>query len=245
MIKNSKMKFNKNAFLSVFDKKYRNWDGYSLAYTYDFIEAIEKIIDLNAIEIIFDIGSRDACQALEFSDWFPQSKIYCFEPVPQNADWCRQNIKNRENIFFEQIVISEKNEEIDFFVVKNGNIGASSILKANKNHFYGNTYDQEALRINSTRAETFIKMNNLPNVDLLWMDVQGAELNVLKSFADELKNIKAIHTEVALSHVYENATLKNELIEFMKNNNFDLIKCITNQLGIEEDLVFVNRKFFI
>lgn len=236
------MKFNKKAFSSINEKKYRNWDGYSLSYTYDFIKEIENIIDLNKIETIFDIGSRDACQSLELSDWFPESKIYCFEPVPKNAEWCKENIKGRNNIIFEETAISEKDEEIDFFVVTNGNIGASSLLKANKNHHHGFTYNQERIKIKSTKAETYMKKNNLSKVDLLWMDVQGAELNVLKSFSNNLSNIKAIHTEVALSHVYENSTLKKDLINFMEDNNFNLIKCITNELNIEEDLIFINKK---
>lgn len=235
------MKFNNKAFFSIKDKKYRNWDGYSLSYTYDFIKEIENIIDLNDIETVFDIGSRDACQSLEFSDWFPESKIYCFEPVPQNAEWCKENIKDRDNIIFEEIAISEKDEEIDFFVVTNGNIGASSLLKANKNHHHGSSYNQEKIKIKSMKAETYMKKNNLLKVDLLWMDVQGSELSVLRSFSNHLKNVKAIHTEVALSHVYENSTLKNELINFMEDNNFSLRKCITNELNIEEDLIFVNK----
>lgn len=235
--------FNKNAFSSMHDKKYRNWDGYSLIYTFDFIKNIENLIDLNNVQVIFDIGSRDACQTLEMSDWFPNSKIYCFEPVPQNAEWCKKNTARRKNIFFEEAAISEVDGDVDFFVVTNGNIGASSLLNANKNHFYGNTYKQEQIKIKSTKASSYIKNNKIQNVDLIWMDVQGAELNVLKSFENEIKNIKAIHTEAALSSVYNGASTKYDIIEFLENNDFKLIKCLKNDLGIEEDLIFINRKF--
>ena len=94
------MKFNQNAFYSNRERKYSNWEGTVLSLTFDFIDRIRNKIDLENINHILDIGSRDACQALELSDWFPNSKIHCFEPIPETAEWCKKNIKDRNNIIF-------------------------------------------------------------------------------------------------------------------------------------------------
>lgn len=237
------MKFNPTAFNSIHDRKYSNWDGPSLAYTYDFIDIIKNYIDLYDIDIIFDIGSRDCCQSLEMSDWFPESKIFAFEPVDSNADWCQKSINDRNNIQFFKSVISKIDGVVSFYEVTNGNIGASSLLQKNDGHAYGSSYQQKETFVQSIRGDSFLSKNNIDELDLIWMDVQGSEIEVLDSFGECLKSVKAIHTEVGLSEVYQKSTLKKDLIEYLKQKGFTLKKSISNPLNIEEDCIFINNKF--
>ena len=44
--------------------------------------------------VIFDIGSRDCAQSIEFYNVFPNAKIYAFECNPNTIDICRKNIEN-------------------------------------------------------------------------------------------------------------------------------------------------------
>jgi hypothetical protein len=75
------------------------------------------------------------------------------------------------------------------------------------------------------------------------MDVQGAELNVLRGCGDFINNVQAIHTEVGIEPLYEGGTSKSELLQYMAQRNFVCIKEITNTLGLEVDLVFVNAQY--
>jgi len=84
--------YNKDAFSSNRERRYSNWEGTVYSLTFDFVKKIENKIDLDEVSHVLDIGSRDACQSLELADWFPNSKIHCFEPVPETADWCKNNI---------------------------------------------------------------------------------------------------------------------------------------------------------
>lgn len=239
------MNYNPNAFQSFYDKKYKNGYGQNdNTLTYDYVKNIENKINMDSIKTIFEIGSRDASQGLELSDWFTQAEIYCFEPVPSSAEWCIENCKLCNRMKFYQLALSEVNGEVDFFITTN-NIGASSLYQANQNNAYGSHFEQYKTTVKSQTAQSFIEQHNL-KVDLLWMDVQGSELTVLNSFGRYLEDdVQAIHTEVGLSEIYENSTLKDQLIEYMQNKNFELIKCLTNPVGQEEDLIFVNKKYII
>lgn len=237
------MNFNPKAFSSSLERRYSNWEGTVLCLTYDLIKNIENRIDLESIQTVFDIGSRDACQSLELSDWFPNSKIYCFEPVQENADWCRKNIQDKKNILFFQKAIGLTNGIVKFHKVINGNIGASSLYKANSNHYYGRSYIQQEISVECVRGDTFLRQESVKTADLLWMDVQGAEIEVLQSFGDDLCNTKIIHTEVGLDRIYEKSSVKTELIELMNQKGFETSKCLTNSLGIEEDIIFLNKRF--
>ena len=70
-------------------------------------------------------------------------------------------------------------------------------------------------------------------------------LQMIEKIGDDLKNIKAIHSEVGLGKIYEKSTLKNELISFMEEKGFVVECCLPNDLGIEEDIVFINKKFLL
>lgn len=234
------MKFNSLAFTGINDKKYKNWDGYSLAYSYDFIKGIEQYIDLNDINTVFDIGSRDGCQALELSDWFPESKVFLFEPVPSSFNFCVNNTSQRDNIICNSIALSNFDGETTFYQVVNGNVGASSLLKVTPSYSH---FKQEGISVKVNTAKTFIEQNNIKSVDLLWVDVQGAEIDCFSGFGEHLENVKAIHTEVGLSAFYENGTDYDNLLRYMDANNFESIKVLNNEAGLEVDVIFINRKF--
>ena len=54
---------------------------------------IKHIENKNEKFIIFDIGSRDCFQSIEFYNAFPNSKIYAFECNPNTLDICKKNIE--------------------------------------------------------------------------------------------------------------------------------------------------------
>jgi FkbM family methyltransferase len=234
------MNYNNTAFSGINDMKYRNWDGYTLVYSYDFLKYIEEYIDLNEIHTVFDIGSRDACQALEFSDWFPNSKVYLFEPVPSSYQYCVENTNGRDNIICNNIALADFDGDTTFYQVVNGNVGASSLLKVTPMYSH---YEQQPIDVKVKTAKTFIEENGIKSVDLLWVDVQGSEINCFKGFERHLQNVKAIHTEVGLNAYYQNGTEYYELCKFMEENGFELIKVLHNEAGLEVDVIFVNKKY--
>ena len=52
---------------------------------------VNYIADKNEEYIIFDVGSRDCMQSIEFYHTFPNSKIYAFECNPNTLNICKKN----------------------------------------------------------------------------------------------------------------------------------------------------------
>ena len=71
-------------------------------------------------------------------------------------------------------------------------MGSSSMLKIdfslrNKDDpDYNRENPQKEIIVNGIRLDTFINENNINNIDLLCMDLQGYELNALKSLGNHL-----------------------------------------------------------
>ena len=66
-------------------------------------------------------------------------------------------------------------------------------------------------------------MPTLPQIDFLQIDVQGAELQVLKGAKESLKNIAMIELEVRFYPIYEDEPSWNDLHTFLQENGFLLV----------------------
>ena len=55
-------------------------------------------------------------------------------------------------------------------------------------------------------------------IDLVWIDVQGAETNVLRSFGNKINNVRSIYCEVDIrSNRYSNNSTLRTVIELLSN----------------------------
>ena len=123
---------------------------------------------------------------------------------------------------------------------KDGNPGASSLFKSNGFYDKIETYIQDEIKTNCHRLDYIMKIYNIPNVDIIWMDLQGAELLALKSLGEHLKSVQYIHTEVSHKPIYENQVMFDELHQFLIKNNFELMNKLNNN-GWQEDAIYKNK----
>lgn len=238
MIDNSK--FIKNAFTEEELKKgaFIDLNGNCPLWTTNLISAIKDKIDFNDIKVILDIGSRDGCQSLELNRWFPHAKIFAFEPVKDNYEFTVKNVELVENIKVYPYAINNYNGKTIFYEVCNGNIGASSLLKTT-NHWRSSQWVQKEIEVECIILNDWLEKNNINNVDLIWMDVQGAENIVLDSLKKYLNGVKVIATEVGLDELYYGSTSKIELDN--KLSSFVAISESPESSMTEMDIVYINR----
>jgi hypothetical protein len=78
----------------------------------------------------------------------------------------------------------------------------------------------ETIYVTCVTLDDWVEINNIEKVDLLWLDMQGNELNVLKTGLKVLEKVQAIYTEVNLKEAYEGAPLYTELREWLEVHNF-------------------------
>lgn len=221
-------------------------------------------IDKNKIKIAFEIGSRDIEDAIIINNIY-NCKVYAFECNPDCLEVCRKKIKeiNNDNIILiEKAVHLEDNNDITFYpfdLNKYDNMGASSFYKIdfvttrNKNDAdYNRPNPQKEIKVPGTRLDTFMKNNNIDEIDLIFMDVQGYELNAIKSLGDKIKNVKYIFCECSIISTYENGCSFKELYDYLIENNFRYVSSsyynynlpdLTIKHKCEFDSLFVNKNY--
>lgn len=181
---------------------------------------LAKFNKINDIEYILDLGCRDAKEAIEFSKLFPKAKIISIEANPEQISIIEENIKNYPNIKVYNFGASDKNEILDFYPSDTVNKGNSSFLEINHNYDYVESMRFKGpIKVKTKRLDQFLKENNIPKIDILWMDIQGFEKKALDGLSDYIKDVKTLYCEVTYKEMYKGQALFDKIdYVFMKNN---------------------------
>jgi FkbM family methyltransferase len=186
---------------------------------------------------------------------FPNAKLFAFEASKLNYELCLsryeslpQEYKNKLNIY--NFALNDINGFIKFYQVLGNNPGASSKYKfmdgLNGKYFNQVWQQDEGIEVECQTLD-YWKSNNLnEDIDIIWMDVQGSELDVLKGCKQSLNNIKCIFTEVGIKPYYDGQSLKDDIDKFLcLENNFVEIKDSFefNGSDCEANTIYVNKRF--
>ena len=219
-------------------------------------------INFGDIKTILDIGAMDARQSVEFSEIFEDAKIYTFEATPENYQKCLENVaksENKDRIQVFDVAVSDKDEKIKFYPLsieemnKGGNMGIGSMFKLmpeeERKIFPEQNWEQREIEVEGTRIDTWKEKNNIGPIDLVWMDVQGAELHALKGMGESLHNVKAILTEAGTKAYYEGHTLFPEIQAYLAQFGFvhlpESVHIYPNSHDYEVNVAFVNQNFMV
>jgi len=171
--------------------------------------------------VIFDVGANLGTYSDKVQKIFSNKKVFLhlFEPN-------KYLIKNLSSKFsghsINEVAISDFNSESDLYI--NSISSQSSLIE--ENSFIGE--EVEKIIVNTIRLDKYIVEKQIEKINLLKLDVEGYELNSLKSLGEYLnqENIEIIKVE----------------IHFQKGDNFGSINEILNKNGFYLD-GFTNTKY--
>lgn len=203
-----------------------------------------------APRVIFEVGSRDGLHAAEFAKNFPGARIYAFECNPETLPLCRRNTAAWPQIEIVPKAVHRTNGRCRFFPVDTrrsktpiagGNPGASSLFKW-KGDYPGEDLVQNEIEVESTRLDTFCRAGGIAAIDLLWLDLQGAELMALESLGELIRSVKIIHTEAEFKPLYEGQALFPEIEKLLAAQGF--VRHTAFKPGSWfADVVYLNERF--
>lgn len=188
--------------------------------------------------IIFDIGSCEGEDSIRYSKMFKNSKIYAFEPLKKNYNKALDNLKNYDikNVTLTQEALSNFIGSSKFYVSSGhpnylnntydwdyGNKSSSLLPPICENQPNWMSFSEEE-NIKTNTVNNFCENNNINKIDFIHMDVQGAELLVLDGAVNFLNNTSLIWLEVGMVEFYKEQPMKVNIINFLENNNFTIIK---------------------
>lgn len=156
--------------------------------------------------------------------------VIWMEANPELCTQLQDNVSRYGHSVYNYLLSDSDSEDVNFFVTDNKG-HSSSMLACSDKLLKAGLNVTKKLNLESARFDTFCKKNNI-NIDkynCLNIDVQGAELKVLRGFGNMLKKFDFIVTEISLKRVYKGSVLFHELNDFLLENGF--IKISTSAIG--------------
>ena len=172
-------------------------------------------------QVIYDIGACVLHWTRHAKKTWKKAQVIAFEAMDDT-----KFLYEKENLLHVNGVLSDEDgKEVDFY--------------QNLEWFGGNSYYKENENLNSIAAEIFnethiikkktnkldtvVKTNNFPFPDLIKIDVQGAELDILKGAVETLKHCKHIIIELQHTEYNKGAPHYTQVIDYLQTQGFKLV----------------------
>jgi len=165
---------------------------------------------------ILEIGANDGEHTLWFLSTFLEPRVYCFEPEPRAAARFKRKVGTHPNVQLYEVAIGEADGEAIFYrsdgVAEDPSFPRpesgwdfSGSLRRPQGHLvrYPWVKFQETIVVPRRALDSWAAENRIEDVDLVWMDVQGAELDVIRGASSTLARTKYLFTEYSDEELYE------------------------------------------
>lgn len=173
--------------------------------------------------VIIDCGSNVGISALYFKSIFPQARITCFEADPAIAEILKRNLKSNgaADVAVHQKAVWTHSKGVSF-----GSEGADG----------GSVQDGgNTVFVPSVRFKEFLQQ--FDRIDLLKIDIEGAEVEVLSDCSEELYRVKYLYVEY--HSLSDGPQELDKLLLVLKNNGF---RYYINRIGAFHAKPFIKIK---
>ena len=248
--------FGKNEFIksqqlfSVNLGKYQLWFRASSAFS--SIEVYTEIFKDNdhflipefsgkSTNLIVDIGANQGFYTLKIREHNPKCKIICAEPNPYVFEILKKNIESNHlnDVVLVNKAVGSSNGKITLEIIKEiGAIGGKSLAIADrpwlKDEFI------EKINVDVITLDTLCRENNISNIDILKIDVEGMEMDILENSRALLNRVHKIVVE------RHSRKLRDEVVTFLTDNHFALVFEEAPEFKrYYGDIYFINRNIGI
>ena len=200
----------------------------------DKIQEKEASCRIHNGDTVFDIGGSIGLFSY-YAVGKKAKEVHYFEPLKDSYDSALQNLKNFDNIKFNNVAVGKTENNVDFFVPETGSIGSSMYLEEGKK-----------LKVDSINIMDYIVENNIEKIDFLKLDCEGSEYDIFDSMPDNylINNVKKIFMEF---HFNKNNILREKILNKLDRcgfiYKFEAGKNENNELGILYAWKFSAKEF--
>jgi len=187
--------------------------------------------------VILDIGCYDGGDSIRFLQRYPDCKVYSFEASPERQSKI-ESYSNEYGFKLIKSAVMDYDGVVEFYnsLVDNQRIDAQGSIYKHSNN-YKKKYPRiqqlpNSIMVECITIETFCKKNNIDAIDVAHIDVEGAELNVIKGFGNFLPKI--VYIETLGDEMFLNGSKVKDIDDFLISKNYFLAKdLISDRLYVQ------------
>ena len=201
----------------------------------------------DSVRTLVDVGAHEGLYASRAARYFSLSRTILVEPMPKFAGNLRKlNLPGQDVV---EAAVSDKVGEATFTV--NNTEQASSLLEINPDMSGAYKLDMvaaEKITVKVTTLDQLAADLKLDRIDLVKIDVQGAERELLAGAAKILRSTKYIQIEVLFVEHYRGCARFFELDEILTKAGFRLCRLVDFSQSpdgalLQADGIYLNTGF--
>jgi FkbM family methyltransferase len=175
--------------------------------------------------VIVDVGANKGITVDSYLEEYADARVIAVEPLPHLAQELSHRYSTRENVLVVNAAIDETcGTRVLHNTVVDGNSSFFEV-SAQQRSCLGHddkTRVKENLEVPTTTLDRLAADCRLDRIDILKLDVQGAELLALKGAEALLseRRIRAIYCEVLFAPIYEGQCQFHEIAELVERHGY-------------------------
>lgn len=201
------------------------FEGVFEEYKYYPLDLIARFLPRDPI--IFEAGAYDGADSVSLSRKWPIGRVISFEPNPSSFAKFLVRTEDCPNVEGYNLAVNSFNgfATLNICYGYSGDDpvfqGASSLLEASD--WKALDYQGPKVRVPCVVLDDWCRENKIERIDFMWLDLEGMELQLLKSSPHILNTVQVIYTETNFQPFRMGMVLYPELREFLENSGFRLL----------------------
>lgn len=194
--------------------------------------------------MVFDVGANRGQFSLDVRRAAPSAKLVAFEPLDSEANIYEKIFAPSRSCTLHRVALGTGDGEAELHL--SASLDSSSLysISDQQTRLFPGT---ESVGTEVVRVRTLDQYESAigPGANLLKLDVQGAELDVLRGANGALQRFRWVYAEVSFVELYEGQPLAAEVISHLEARGFDLVHTgvplVRNGLSVQNDVLFQRR----
>ena len=152
---------------------------------YDFLVEMQP-------KVIVDAGANIGLASIYFTNKYPDAKIIAIEPEQSNFELLKENVAPYSNVIPIQAALWNKNEEINLIDPGLGKSGFMTEMQHSSENLSGNICHT----VTAMSIDKIMKDYSLTKIDILKIDIEGAEREVFSDTSSWIEKVDSIIVEL-------------------------------------------------
>jgi len=181
--------------------------------------------------LILDVGANKGGTYQMFRSLFPKGTIHAFEPDPRVYEKLQAKAQADPLAHLHQLAVSDSSAELQFHVTQASekNSLLPPLPPGGPNPSQAANALLDTIKVQSVKLDDFTALHGIANIDLLKMDIEGAEIRALEGARGLIERgaIGCLYLELTFSRSSAEAPLAAEVISYLDARGYRLV-CLYN-----------------
>lgn len=214
-------------------------------YDLDLLRTLRGSRLARSLRVLCLVGAHRFDEAALVDKLFPSlERLYMFEPLEGPLAVLRARAAADPRITVFPVAVSDHDGTARFNVTDNDGESSSLLDLGRHRELFPHVGVSRTIEVPTRRLDSALAERGLPAPDLLMVDVQGAELQVLRALSPSLvAGLRMIYTEVSHEPIYEGAGVMAD-VERLLAPRFENLGYapISPQVPVHGNALFVARE---